>query len=115
MGVPWLPHCSRGFAESLADATRHRPDTFQGHLLSKRCQFLGLFGQHLELNAIANCTGSPRQASSAYSPITRRRCSSRISSAMLRDDSRTSSAKGACGRHERQDNHGVRLVIAASG
>ena len=35
-----------------------------------------------------------------YSPSTRRRCSSRISSAMLVRESRTSSAKGAFGRHD---------------
>ena len=34
-----------------------------------------------------------------YSPSTRRRCSSRISSAMLVRDRRTSSANGAFGRH----------------
>ena len=39
----------------------------------------------------------------------------RISSAMLAGDSRTSSAKGACGRHERHDSNGMRLVTAASG
>jgi hypothetical protein len=49
-----------------------------------------------------------------HSPNTRRRCSSRISSAMLVRDSRTSSANGACGRHERQDSAGMRLVTAAS-
>jgi len=50
-----------------------------------------------------------------HSPSTRRRCSSRISSAMLVRDSRTSSANGALGRHERQDSEGMRLVTAASG
>ena len=54
-----------------------------------------------------------RQAD-AYSPSTRRRCSSRISSAMLVRDSRTSSANGAFGRQDRQVNAGVRLVTAAS-
>jgi hypothetical protein len=49
-----------------------------------------------------------------YSPNTRRLCSSSISSAMLVRDSRTSSANGAFGRHERQDNAGMRLVTAAS-
>jgi hypothetical protein len=34
---------------------------------------------------------------------------------MLVLESRSSSANGAWGRHERQDTHGVRLVIAASG
>jgi MFS family permease len=43
-----------------------------------------------------------------------RRCSSRISSAMLVRDSCMSSAKGAFGRHERQDNAGMRVVTAAS-
>jgi hypothetical protein len=59
---------------------------------------------------------SGRQAAPAarYSPSTRRRCSSRISSAMLVRDSRTSSANGAFGRHDRQDNAGMRLVTAAS-
>jgi hypothetical protein len=41
-------------------------------------------------------------------------CSSRISSAMLVLDSRTSSANGAFGRHERHDSAGMRLVTAAS-
>ena len=50
-----------------------------------------------------------------YSPSTRRRCSSRISSAMLVRDRRTSSANGAFGRYERQDSAGMRLVTAASG
>jgi len=40
--------------------------------------------------------------------------SSRISSAMLVRDSRTSSANGAFGRQDRQDNAGMRLVTAAS-
>lgn len=40
----------------------------------------------------------------SHSPSTCRRCSSRISSAMLVRDSRTSSANGALGRHERQDS-----------
>jgi hypothetical protein len=47
-------------------------------------------------------------------PSTRCLCSSRISSAMLVPDRRTSSAKGAFGRHERQDSAGMRLVTAAS-
>jgi hypothetical protein len=51
---------------------------------------------------------------SAYSPSTRRRCSSRISSATLVGYSRTSSANGAFGRQDRQDNAGMRLVTAAS-
>jgi hypothetical protein len=33
---------------------------------------------------------------------------------MLVGDSRTSSANGAFGRHDRQDNAGMRLVTAAS-
>jgi hypothetical protein len=33
---------------------------------------------------------------------------------MLVRDSRTSSANGALGRHERQDKSGIRLVTAAS-
>jgi hypothetical protein len=45
---------------------------------------------------------------------TRRVCSIRISSAMLVRDSRTSSANGAFGRHERQDSDGMRPVTAAS-
>jgi len=44
-----------------------------------------------------------------YSPSTRRLCSSRISSAMLVRDSRTSSANGAFGGHDRQDNAGTSL------
>jgi hypothetical protein len=35
--------------------------------------------------------------------------------AMLRGDSRTNPANGACGWHKRHDSHGTRLVIAASG
>ena len=50
-----------------------------------------------------------------YSPSTRRVYSSRISSAILTLDSFTSSANGACGRHERHDNAGMRLLTAASG
>jgi hypothetical protein len=42
------------------------------------------------------------------------RCSSRISSAMLVRESRTSSANGAFGRHDRHDNAGMRLDTAAS-
>jgi hypothetical protein len=49
-----------------------------------------------------------------YSPNMRRLCSSRISSAMLGRDRRTSSANGGFGRHERQESHGMRLVTAAS-
>ena len=49
-----------------------------------------------------------------YSPSTRRRCSSRISSAMLVCDRRTSSANGAFGRQERHESEGMRLVTAAS-
>jgi len=45
-------------------------------------------------------------AASFYSPSTRRVCSSRISSAMLVRDSRTSSANGALGRHDRHDSAG---------
>ena len=41
-------------------------------------------------------------------------CSIRISSAMLVLDNRTSWANGACGRQERQDSDGIRLVTAAS-
>jgi hypothetical protein len=52
---------------------------------------------------------------SLYSPSARRRCSSRIWSAMLVCDSRTNSAKGAFGRHERQDSAGMRLDTVASG
>src|SRR6516225_9878653 len=47
-----------------------------------------------------------------YSPSTRRLCSSRISSAMLVRDNRTSSANGAFGRQERHDSAGIRLVTA---
>ncbi len=49
-----------------------------------------------------------------YSPSTRRRCSSRILSAVLIRDRRTSSANGAIGRHDRHDSAGMRLVTAAS-
>jgi hypothetical protein len=44
-----------------------------------------------------------------------KRCASRISSVMLVRESRTSSAKGAFGRHDRHDNAGMRLLTAASG
>jgi hypothetical protein len=37
------------------------------------------------------------------------------SSAMLCFDSRTSSANGACGRHDRHESAGMRLVTVASG
>jgi len=51
-----------------------------------------------------------------YSPSIRRLCSSRVfSSAMPVHDSRTSSANGALGRHERHDSAGMRLVTAALG
>jgi hypothetical protein len=50
-----------------------------------------------------------------YFPSTHRRCASRISSAMLVRESRTNSANGAFGRHDRQDNAGMRLLTAASG
>src|SRR6266567_5636445 len=50
----------------------------------------------------------------SHFPSTRCLCSSRISSAMLVLDRRTSSANGAFGRHERQDNAGMRLLRAAS-
>ena len=46
---------------------------------------------------------------SVYSPRIRRRCSSRISSAMLVRDSRTSSANGAFGRQPLHDSAGIRL------
>jgi hypothetical protein len=49
-----------------------------------------------------------------HSPRMPRRRSSRISSAMLVRDSRTSSVNGAFGRHERQDRAEMRLVTAAS-
>ncbi len=49
-----------------------------------------------------------------HSPDTSRPCSSRVSSAMLVHDRRTSSAKGAFGRNERRDNAGIRPVTAAS-
>ena len=45
-----------------------------------------------------------------YSPNTRRLCSSRISSAMLVRDRRTSSANGAFGRHDRHDSSGTTAV-----
>ena len=43
-----------------------------------------------------------------HSPSTR---SSHISSAMLVRDRRTSSAKGAFGRHDRQDSAGIRHLV----
>jgi hypothetical protein len=58
--------------------------------------------------------GKRLPAAFLYSPSTRRRCSSRISSAMLVRDNRMSSANGAFGRHDRQDSAGIRLVTAAS-
>lgn len=45
----------------------------------------------------------------------RRVRSARNSSAMLVRDNRTNSANGACGRHERHESEGMRLVTAASG
>jgi hypothetical protein len=57
----------------------------------------------------------PPLADHDHSPSTRRRCSSRISSALLVRDRRTSSANGASGRHERHESEGMRLVTAASG
>ena len=56
----------------------------------------------------------PDLSITAHSPSTRRRCFSRISSAMLVRDRRTSSANGAFGRHERHEREGMRLVTAAS-
>src|SRR6516162_101747 len=50
---------------------------------------------------------------SPYSPSARFRYSSRISSAMHVRESRTSSANGAFGRHDRHDNAGMRLLTAA--
>jgi hypothetical protein len=55
------------------------------------------------------------QASALATPGTRRRCSSRISSAMLVREGRASSANGAFGRRERQDSAGMRLLTTASG
>ncbi len=52
-------------------------------------------------------------SSSGYSPRIRRRYSSRIFSAMLIRDNRTSSVNGAFGRHERHDSAGMRLLPAA--
>jgi hypothetical protein len=59
-----------------------------------------------------NYIGLP--STSEFSPSTCRLCSSRISSAMLVRDNRTSSANGALGRHERHDSAGMRPVTAAS-
>jgi hypothetical protein len=64
-----------------------------------------------ELDAAASASHPVRRI---HSPSTRLVCSIRISSAMLVRDSRTSSANGAFGRHERQDSAGIRLVTAAS-
>jgi hypothetical protein len=58
--------------------------------------------------------GQSLQSLSSYSESTRRVCSIRISSAILVLDNRTSSANGAFGRHDRQDNAGMRPVTAAS-
>jgi len=68
----WPRHCGR-----LRDAVRSRPLT------------------STTSSAVSRIRGT-------HSPSTRRLCSSRISSAMLVRDSRTSSANGAFGRHERQ-------------
>ena len=62
-----------------------------------------------------NPAASRRPVDRNHSPSTRRRCSLRISSAMLVRDNRTSSANGAFGRHERHESEGMRLVTAASG
>ena len=50
----------------------------------------------------------PDLSITAHSPSTRRRCFSRISSAMLVRDRRTSSANGAFGRQDRHDSAGQR-------
>ena len=42
---------SRGLFEHIADAANDRRDTFPGHLLPERCQFLGLFAKYFELLA----------------------------------------------------------------
>ena len=62
----------------------------------------------------AHCVQNAEASGARYSPNKRRLHSSRISSAMLVLESRTSSANGAFGRHERQDSVGMRLVTAAS-
>jgi len=65
--------------------------------------------------ALSRHHGDPLKKSVDHSPNTRRRYSSRISSATLVRESRTSSANGAFGRHDRHDNAGMRLLTAASG
>jgi integrase len=85
---------------------------------------LDKWASHLKVTG--QCNGLPQRwlgvqqealifAPKRYSPSTRRRCSSRISSAMLVRESCTSSANGAFGLHERQDSAGMRPVTAASG
>jgi hypothetical protein len=80
----------------LADITR----------LSFNVRFWG-FGAHIVIlqafSTLPLCYphAYPLAEFARYSPSTCRRCSSRISSAMLVRDSRTSSANGAFGRHER--------------
>ena len=68
----------------------------------------------MEATEVTNTSRLRQLRVGRYSPNTRRLCSSRISSAMLVRDRRTSSAKGAFGRHERQDSAGMRLLRAAS-
>ena len=60
---------------------------------------------------------SPDQNNStgSHSPKIRRVCSSCSSSAMLWSERRTSSANGACGRQDRHDSAGIRLLIADHG
>ena len=101
--LPTIHRLCKGYAHrrrrTIIDATEDG---------EKRAAFIRHGGNYLASSSI--CTiNVPR-----YSPSTRRRCSSRISSAMLVRDRRTSSANGAFGRHERHDNAGMRLVTAAS-
>jgi hypothetical protein len=58
---------------------------------------------------------SPVYGSRTYPPFDCLARSLRISSATLVFDSRTSSANGACGRHDRQESAGMRPVSADQG
>jgi hypothetical protein len=73
----------------------------------------------MEATEVTNTSQLRQLRVGRYSPNTRRLCSSRISSAMLVRDRRTSSAKGAFGRDERQDcainlDPNTRSLISAS-
>ena len=89
-----------------------------GHIVFKegqthyRCCFSDLAMAHAFI-FYGRISARPRAGAALYSPSTRRRCSSRISSAIIVRDNRTSSTNGVFGQHDRQDSAGMRLVTAA--